>query len=169
MNDILIVCGECYCGKGMFISKLEKIFSNCYVIHIGDIIRKESEKLNFNFNKDLAISGKIIAEIIEKQILSVVGSNKLIIVDNPMKNVDQAENILGLFEDFNMLESVKVLWVTNARTNNDYTKRGRIDDNMIPKKLEDWKKNGSKFRKYIEKKNIPIFDIKNTDDGFLLM
>lgn len=168
--NIIIVCGECYSGKGMLISKLEKIFSDSFIIHIGDIVRSKADKLGFDFNKQLALSGDIIAEIIDEQIFKAFCYNmSSIIIDNPMKNVEQAEAVLGMFKRLDILENVKVVWVSNSRTNTDYSKRGRIDDNMIPKKIEAWKKEGSKLRKYIEDNNIPIFDVMNVDEGFLFV
>lgn len=168
--NILLVCGECYAGKGMLISKLEKAFNDIKVIHVGDILRSKVKEIfkDENFKNHPAIDGKIIAQIVDEK-LQEYKDSALVVIDNPMKNIEQAEAIIEVLNKWELFsEDIKVLWVSNERSENDYSKRGRADDDLIPKKLALWKIEGPKLRKYLEDSNVTIDDIVNTDSGFLL-
>lgn len=169
MNTILVV-GETYCGKGFFISKLEKIFHDIKVIHTGDLIRKLIENGKLKNTNNPTISGTTISNIISNELKSILSNKKpaILVLDNPIKNVDQANNVFEMLKSFNIKnKDITTLWITNKRENFDYKSRNRKDDNMIPKKMALWKTESDALRQYLEKNNINIIDIQNTDKGIL--
>lgn len=166
--NILIICGESYSGKSWFISKLGKMFSDMDVIHVGDVLRQ------MGFDKSLnsaSIPGDVIADVVNKRLLEYKNNKaSIVVIDNPMKNVEQAEALLKMFESWELYpEDVEVVWMTNERTVVDYSKRQRSDDNLIPQKLALWKTEGPALREFLERKNVTIVDVKNTDRGFLIV
>lgn len=162
--NILIVCGETYSGKSWFISRLEKMLSDMKVIHTGDILRR------MNFDKSLncaSIPGEVIADIIDRNLHESRAS--VVVIDNPMKNVEQAEALLKMLERWDLQpEDIKVVWMINERTDIDYSWRKRSDDNLIPQKLALWRTEGPALREYLESRKVVIIDVKNIDRGFLI-
>lgn len=168
--NVLLVVGETYCGKGYFISKLEHVFKDIKVIHTGDLIRNLVGSKKLNVNNSIVTDGAIISKALSNEIEIIISKQEpgILVLDNPMKNKSQAESILNMFNSFNIdLNKVTVLWIENRRSKLDYSSRGRIDDNMIPKKIALWKAENNELKKFLDEKHINVVNISNTDKGFL--
>lgn len=157
--EIICVLGECYAGKGMFIDKLKSMV-DFELVSCGDIIRKKYPNV-------LRVDNQVMLEVLENELdyICMECDTTNVVIDNPIKDIDQAEAVLPLLEQYG---EVRILWLKNQRSNTDYSKRNRSDDGNISKKIEMWKIEGPRLRDFLEKK-YPIIDVKNTDSGFLII
>lgn len=151
---IICVVGECYCGKSHLLRKFERI-SDVSIIHLGDIFRK-------NKFDGVCVDEKTIANVVSKTIMSGHFHDN-IVIDNAFKTVEQAKAILKMAPK----DCISIWWVSNKRTDVDYSSRGREDDANIEAKIKLWRENETELRKYIEDNGFEIQDIYNTNEGFL--
>lgn len=84
-----------------------------------------------------------------------------------MKNIEQAAAVLNKLHEWELFPGdIRVIWLHNKRASFSYSSRKRVDDSLIPQKLADWKKDGAALRAYLQQ-CVPIYDVHNTDEGFL--
>ena len=148
--------GPCYCGKTHFIEHYLNKDNSSSVIHLGQIFRQKK------FD-GVRVSPDILATTIE-QIFNCEHLNDTVILDNAFKDVYQAEAVLKLFNK----EDVHVYWMSDSRSNVDYTTRGREDDFNISEKLSLWRLNCGHLLKYILDNDYHLVIVNNTDNGYIV-
>lgn len=141
MNLILVI-GECYSGKDFLIHKMRTLLNDSFVINVGDLLRAEEKDPNHYFSKDTVIPGAKIVEVISSELHKA--SSSFVIINNPMKNIEQAEAILEMLNEWEFFPGdIRVIWLHNKRTSFSYSSRKRADDSLITQKLADWEKQQS--------------------------